>query len=92
MTNSVPTFEVYRNRAFVGIVRAVSLRQAVNRAHKMYGRCEVIGVSNARHADAYTSQDGHRSEGRGPCNNTLAKQARIEAIRLQAIADWKASQ
>ena len=92
MTNSIPTFEVLRNRALIGTVRAVSLKQAVKRARALYGRCEVIGVSNARHADHFTGQDSHRSEGRGPCNNTESGKARIEAIRLKAIADFMAAQ
>lgn len=92
MTNSVPTFTVYRNRAFVGTVRAVSLKQAVKRAHARFGRCEVLGVNIARHADAFTHSDGARSERRLPCNRSLEAKEKLEAIRLQAIADWKASQ
>lgn len=92
MTNAMPIFEVLRNRRFVGTVAAVSLKQAVKRAQARYGRCEVIGVNIARHADAIQWQDCNRTEGRAPCNNTESGKARIEAIRLKAIADYMAAQ
>ncbi len=82
-------FEVLRNRQFVGTVKAVSLRQALITAERRFGRCEVIAPKVTR-VDAFAGPDSHRTEGRGPCNNTPAGKARIEAIRNEALARWKA--
>lgn len=84
------TFEVLRNRTAIGEVRAVSLRQAVITARRTYGRCEVIAARIARNADKLHGPDDHRTEGRGPCNNTREGKARIEAIRQAAIAEYMA--
>lgn len=81
-------FEVYRNRTFVGTVKAVSLRQACQTAKARYGRCEVIGVKVA--APDKLMEYG-RTEGRGPCNQSVEAKARIEAIRKAAIAEYCAS-
>lgn len=86
------TFEVLRNRAVIGEVKAVSLRQAVLTARRTYGRCEVIASRIARNADKYHGADDHRTEGRAPCNNTPEGKAAIEAIRQAEIAKWKAAQ
>lgn len=84
------TFEVLRNRTLIGEVKAVSLRQAVLTAKRVYGRCEVIAPRIARNADRFHDADSHRTEGRGPCNNTREGKARIEAIRQAAIAEYLA--
>jgi hypothetical protein len=83
-------FEVLRNGRFVGYVSARSQAEAVNRAGKRYGRCEVIAAYRAPFADVYQTPDSHRTEGRRPCNNTAEGKARIEAIRQAAIAEYAA--
>lgn len=83
-------FEVLQNRVFVGYIQGRTLAEAVKLAKGRYGRCEVIAPALGKRADRFHGPDSHRTEGRRPCNNTEAGKARIEAIRLEAIAKWKA--
>lgn len=83
-------YEVYRNRAFIGTVKAVSLRQALQTARRRHGRCEVIGLMAAPEKVSQYA-DCARTEGRAPCNQSAAAKARIEAIRLAAIAEYATS-
>lgn len=46
MTNSMPTFTVLINGRFVDTISAVSYDQAIKRARKAYGRCEVNANGN----------------------------------------------
>lgn len=39
----MPTFHCYRNGEFQGIIQAVSMKQARQRARILFGRCDVIG-------------------------------------------------
>lgn len=41
-TNPMPVFNVFKHKAFVGTVSAVSMKQARIRAKGLFGRCEVI--------------------------------------------------
>lgn len=82
-------FEVYRKSVFVGTVKAVSLRQAVETAKRRHGDCEVMPLDRVAATDRLETY-GHtmRQQER---NRDAESKARIEAIRQQAIADWQAS-
>jgi hypothetical protein len=80
------TFEITRNGLFLATVKAVSLRQACITAARRHGRVEVIA---AKVAGSDRMMDYGRTEGRSPCNQSDSAKARIEAIRNQAIADYR---
>lgn len=87
MTNSMNTFAVYKARKFVGIVSAVSEKQAHKRALAKYGRCEVMfatGRDMARGGRVERS-DSSYTHGRSPYPTPD-----FEARRQAEIAKWKA--
>ncbi len=89
MSNSMPTFAVYRNRAFVGYVNAVSYEQALTRAKGLYGRCEVLATGNVkmnRSANVNGRSDMSYTNGRSPCPTPG-----FAARRAALIAEHKAN-
>lgn len=83
-------FEVYRKSVFAGTVKAVSLRQAVETATRRYGDCEVLPLDTVAATDRLETYG--RTRRQQARNIDAESKARLEAIRLQAIADWKAAQ
>ncbi len=81
-------FEVQRKGAFIATVKAVSLRQACQTAKRRYGDCEVTPLDGVAQPDRLQTY-GHtmRQQAR---NQSAEAKAAIEAIRLNAIAEWKA--
>lgn len=63
--NAMPIFIASSYGVELGVISAVSYAQAIKRARKLFGRCEVIAVGNVpmdrkgRHADS-------RTHGRAP--------------------------
>lgn len=89
MSNSMPQFAVYRFRNFCGYVNAVSYEQALKRARKLYGRCEVMACGNVkmnRSANTNGRSDMSYTHGRSPCPTPG-----FEARRAALIAEHKAN-
>lgn len=87
MTNAMPTFTVLRNRTELGTVSAVSYDQAMQRAKKAYGRCEVIAAGNVtidRKARTVGPLEGF-THGRAPYATPG-----FEARRAALVSDYKA--
>lgn len=88
MINSIPTFDCIRHGNLLGKVSAVSYKQAMKRAERLYGRCEVItvdGVAKADNRRAGTHNEG-RVNGRAPY-----AVGNFDARRAAEIAAWKAA-
>jgi hypothetical protein len=86
MTTSIPTFAVYKNRTFVGIVSAITERDAHKRAFRKYGRCEVMATSARKLAPKgrVERSDSSYTHGRSPY-----AVGDFAARREAEIARWK---
>lgn len=89
--SAMPAFACYRHRNFLGMIYAVSYRQAMTRARNAYGRCEVIATGNVSVAKSDNRNAGDHNEGRVDGRAPYAV-GDFEARRQAEIAKWKASQ
>lgn len=91
MTNAMPIFAAYRNGVELGLIYAVSYTQALARAERRYGRCEVYAVGNVRMDRASNSTKGRSdmsyTHGRRPYETPGFAER-----RAALIAEYKASQ
>ena len=89
MTTSIPTFACFKNRVFVGIVSAVTERDAHKRAFRKYGRCEVMATTARKLAPKgrVERSDSSFTHGRSPYAT-----GDFEARRAAEIARWKAGE
>jgi hypothetical protein len=66
----MPKFAVLKNKAFMGYVSAVSHAQAMERATKLHGRCEIMAQGNVpldrKARTDTTTPDKSYSHGRSP--------------------------
>lgn len=88
MTNTMPTFAVYKNRVMIGTVSALTEKQAHERALRKYGRCEVMKANMDRRltaTDRVERSDSSFTHGRSPY-----AVGDFEARRAAEIAKWKA--
>ena len=87
MPSSIPTFRCYKNKAFVGIVSAISETDAHKRAERKYGRCEVIPCTTRKLAPKGRVEraDASYTQGRSPY-----PVGDFEARRQAEIAKWMA--
>jgi hypothetical protein len=89
MATALPTFRVFKNRRFVGIVTAVKEADAHRRAVAKYGRCEVMIASDSklRPTGRVERADSSYTHGRSPY-----AVGDFEARRAAEIARWKAGE
>ncbi len=92
MTDSMPRFVILRNGVELDVIGAVSYEQAIVRARKAYGRCEVIAVGNVKMDKAANGKRGrndmNRTHGRSPCATPgfeARRAALIEAFKAGAL-------
>jgi hypothetical protein len=85
--NPMPRFKVLKNKAFVGYVSGVSVKQAAGRANGLYGRCEIIhDTETAAVGGIAPIVDCSYTHGRSPY-----AVGDFEARRAAEIARWKAN-
>jgi len=86
MINAMPTFAASRNGVFQGNVRAVSIEQAIKRARKLYGRCEVMPASEGAISKRFQATPHHTDYMR------RCPTPGFEARRAALIAEHKAKE
>lgn len=89
MIKSMPTFDCIRHGNLLGKVSAVSYAQAMRRAERLYGRCEVITVDGVAKADNRRAGDHNEGRVHGRAPYAVGD---FEARRAAEIAAWKAAQ